>query len=309
MQSGIDPTVDYAFKRLFGSEETVALLADLLNAVVAPPEGQRVRQLQLLNPISAASFAGEKESILDVAARDEAARHFHLEMQRSVPWSFDKRAVYYWATLHGSQMLAGDFYHTLRTTYSIFFLSAKRFDNAAYHHRFRLIDEQHGVTFSKDLEIHVVELSKFNVPLEAVKTPLERWCSFLVRGAELDSEKLPATLDTPVIRQALEVLMKLSQDERERWQYLDRLKLQRDEAQRRYEAEHASEIGFEKGLEKGLEKGREEGELIGRIHAFQELLKQPLTPREELSRLSLDELRQRIEPLKRQLLPGGNGSS
>jgi hypothetical protein len=33
---GIDPKVDYAFKRLFGREQNVALLISLLNAVLQP---------------------------------------------------------------------------------------------------------------------------------------------------------------------------------------------------------------------------------------------------------------------------------
>src|SRR5947209_1872588 len=40
----------------------------------------------------------------------------------------------------------------------------------------------------------------------------------------------PATLDVPEIRRAMEVLMKFSQDEIERWAYEDRLKAIRDQS-------------------------------------------------------------------------------
>src|SRR5258708_4324657 len=110
MRPKIDPKVDYAFKKLFGSEANCPLLIDLLNAVLELPEGKRVREVTLLNPFTETSYAGGKVAILDVKARDESARHHHLEMQQSVPWSFDKRVLYYWATLHSQQMLSGDYY-------------------------------------------------------------------------------------------------------------------------------------------------------------------------------------------------------
>lgn len=52
----------------------------------------------------------------------------------------------------------------------------------------------------------------------------------------------------------------------------------------------------------GIEKGIAQGEVIGRIHLCQELLKQPLTPVEELRELSLEELALQAEQLKGQLL-------
>src|SRR5262245_7250056 len=107
--SGIDPKIDYVFKRLFGSEGSVFLLIDLLNAVLSLPPGKPVRQVEIRNPFSQKGHAQEKVSVLDVKARDELGRQFHLEMQLVVPFSFGQRALYYWAGLHGSQMLEGDF--------------------------------------------------------------------------------------------------------------------------------------------------------------------------------------------------------
>jgi hypothetical protein len=52
MVPGIDPKVDYAFKRLFGREPNQALSIHLLNAVLAPPPHERVVDLELLNPFN-----------------------------------------------------------------------------------------------------------------------------------------------------------------------------------------------------------------------------------------------------------------
>jgi len=139
---------------------------------------------------------------------------------------------------------------------------------------------------SKDLEIHVVELSKFDVPVEAIKTPLERWCYFLKHGASLDLANLPATLDVPVIRKAVEVLMKVSQEEMERHRAAERLKGERDAADR---------------LATAIFLAEQKGELIGRIRLLQELLQQPETSREELSRRPESDLVQLEASLQAQL--------
>src|SRR5262245_50002186 len=122
MPSGIDPTVDYAFKRVFGSEGHADVPIDLLNAVLNPPAGKVVREVRFLNPFTEAEHAGAKRAVFDIRARDQGGRLFNLEMQRQVPWSFSKRALYYLTTLHGQQLLEGDYYETLCPTYSICFL-------------------------------------------------------------------------------------------------------------------------------------------------------------------------------------------
>ena len=42
MVPGIDPKVDYAFKRLFGHEHNVSMLMHMLNAILQLPPGSRI---------------------------------------------------------------------------------------------------------------------------------------------------------------------------------------------------------------------------------------------------------------------------
>jgi flagellar biosynthesis/type III secretory pathway protein FliH len=51
----------------------------------------------------------------------------------------------------------------------------------------------------------------------------------------------------------------------------------------------------------GYEKGLEQGKIVGRIRNCQQILKLPLTPREELLEMPLDELRARLAPLEQRL--------
>jgi hypothetical protein len=126
-----------------------------------------------------------------------------------------------------------------------------------------------------------------------VKTALERWCYFFRHGASLDPENLPATLNVPVIRQAVEVLVRISQNELEHQRYLEQQRIERDAASLAEHARVAEQLGYDKGSEKG--------EVIGRIQLLQRLLGQPQTARAELHRLPLEDLLQQEATLDRQL--------
>jgi predicted transposase/invertase (TIGR01784 family) len=297
MASGIDPKVDYVFKRLFGDEEHALLLVDLLNSVLDLPPGRAVRGVSLLNPFVAQDYTEGKVSILDVRARDDPGRQFLLEMQQVVRPSFARRLLYYWAGGHAEQLLKGERYELLLPTYTLCFVTAPLFPDASWHHIFRVYDAEHQVVLCKDLEIHLLELSKFDLPVEQVKTGCERWGYFFKHGAELGLEDLPASLDVPVIRMAVEVLMRISQSERERQWALERQRAERDAASAAEDARMARQDGYKEGREEGLEEGLR----IGRIQMLQQLLHQPETPRAELSALSDAQLEQLEESLKRQL--------
>jgi len=190
-------------------------------------------------------------------------------------------------------LFKGERYEMLLPTYLICFLNQTLFEDPVWHHTFRVYDDDHGVILCKDLEIHLLELSKFDVPAEQGQTPLERWCYFFKHGASLDLDSFPATLDVPVIRQAVEVLMKISQSEMERHRYLERLKGERDAADAAAYVRDAHKIGFEKGFEVG--------QIVARIHLLQQLLKQPETPFKEMGRLEEDDLLELEDSLKRQI--------
>jgi flagellar biosynthesis/type III secretory pathway protein FliH len=130
-----------------------------------------------------------------------------------------------------------------------------------------------------------------------VQTPLERWCYFFKHGASLDLANLPATLNVPIIRKAVEVLVKISQDEIERHRAAERLRAQRDAADLQAWARDARQEGRQEGREEGIERG----ELMGRIRLLQQLLEQPETPRAELSHVAEADLVQMEESLQRQL--------
>ena len=95
MIPGIDPKVDIAFKKVFGSESWTDLTATLINAVLEPPPQQRLVEEELLNPYSEKMTLDDKVSILDIKARDDQGRLYNLEMQMLATAALVQRLLYY----------------------------------------------------------------------------------------------------------------------------------------------------------------------------------------------------------------------
>lgn len=53
MKPQSDPKVDYAFKHVFGREQSKPALASLLDAVLQPAAGQQISSLELLRQYAA----------------------------------------------------------------------------------------------------------------------------------------------------------------------------------------------------------------------------------------------------------------
>ena len=81
MVPGCDPKVDYAFKKVFGTEDNTPVLLNLLDAVLRPPTGQRLIHLDILNPFNEKDALDDKLSILDIKARDQQSRQYNVGMQ------------------------------------------------------------------------------------------------------------------------------------------------------------------------------------------------------------------------------------
>jgi predicted transposase/invertase (TIGR01784 family) len=123
MKPQTDPKVDYAFKHVFGREQSKPALISLLDAILQPAAGQNITNLELLNPFNDKEALDDKLSILDIKARDQSGRQFNVEMQMLAYGDFRPRALYYWSRLYQQQLEAGDDYSAFRPTIAVCFIS------------------------------------------------------------------------------------------------------------------------------------------------------------------------------------------
>jgi predicted transposase/invertase (TIGR01784 family) len=288
MLLGIDPTVDYAFKHLFGRDATRPILIDVVNEVLTPSSGHRVEEIDLLNPFNPKQSLDDKLSILDIKARDQSGRFFNIEMQMVAFPHYQKRILYYWARLHQQQLHEGEEYVQLRPTISISFLNHVLFPAVPdYHTRFRLWEPALQLLLSDHLEFHVLELPKFRKSPADLTSGLDIWLYFFRHAEKMDSEALPTVLQQPLLLRAIEELKMLSQTDEERERYEARRKFQLD-------------------WNTGMNSARREGEKMGIIHSCQQLLGRSETPTEQLTGLApealarlADELQQEVRKLLR----------
>lgn len=272
MLSRIDPKVDFAFKWLFGREQTLPLLVDFLNAVLNTPPDQEIVWLELLNPFNEKDSADDKLSIVDLKARDRSGRLFDVEMQLLAEPYFTKRILYYWARLHQQQLGSGETYNNLSPTISVCVTNFVLFPQTnEYNLHFELHNRKCDLVFSSDILVIVLELPKFRLPAEKISKQLEAWLYFLCHAEKLDIDYLPTSLEKPEIITALQELNMLSQDDIERERYEARMRVLRDEKSRQLYYQTAEEEAMRKGLERGLEQGLEQGR---RDEAFNLVLRQ-----------------------------------
>jgi len=268
----INPRVDLVFKKLFGVEENKDLLISLINSIVS--EEDQVASVELINPYNLQDFKDDKLSVLDIKAKAKTGRRYQIEMQVTDEGDYDKRALFCWAELYTEQLKQGKDYSQLNKAIGIHILNFTCLDSVEkYHNVFHLREKDSGLHYFKDIELHTIELDKFEKTrggtslseteqlermISKIKTSLDRWVAFLTRHDLLDKNRLPKPIATKELKKALEVLevMRLSEEEREA--YRTHLSWLRQEVSAIKKAEAK---GIAKGVAKGIAEEAARGEV------------------------------------------------
>lgn len=269
--SNINPRVDIAFKKIFGVEGNEDLLISLINSIVTKED--RVKEVTVLNPYNPENFKGDKMSILDIKATNEAGKRYDIEMQIRDESHYDKRALYYWSKLYTQQLTAGESYSKLNKVIGIHILNFTSIDETdQYHNRFIIKEADSNFAYFNNFELHTIELNKFKTKkiknqdlIAKVKTSLDAWALFLTKHNILNKDKLPSTLEEKEIRKAIHVLEVMNFTSEERMNYEEHEKwllMEADALQKR----------FEDGEKLGIEKGKAEGKLEGKIEIAKSML-------------------------------------
>ena len=288
MTTQLTPKIDIAFKRIFGVEENKDLLISFINSVVS--EADQVEDVTILNPYNPQHFANAKLSILDIKARGQNGQLFNIEIQIANEGDYDKRALYYWAKLYTEQLRSGEDYNQLDKAIGIHILNFYSITgDEDYHHCFRIMDQKTKKIYFEDLELHTLELNKFESDIEQLKdlvgkirSALDMWLAFLTRHDLINKQSLPPELENKALKKALDVLDGMNLTKEERYAYEDREKWLRIEANTLKKLEKETlEKGIAEGMaigeEKGLNKGMAIGEEKGKQAVMQQVAKHMLS--------------------------------
>ena len=87
----IDPRIDFAFKKIFGSEDTKDILISFLESLMGLEGDKRIQEVTLMDPFLAPRIRNMKESVLDVRCKDYRDVSYIVEMQVRKTRAFLKR--------------------------------------------------------------------------------------------------------------------------------------------------------------------------------------------------------------------------
>ncbi len=212
MLLGIKATVDFAFKKIFASHDDSLPLIGLLNAVLRLVHP--IVEVKLANPFSYKDFESQKEIILDIRARDSHGRWLNVEMQVVAYPGLLERLVYYVCKMFVDQMSTGEKYVKLRPAISICLVDKIVFsDTIQAHHRFEMIDREGGRKLENSVEVHLIELTKYNVDEASLGTAdeLSKWVFFLRNAQEYSADKLRELLPRPEFQEAIQTIESIAQ--------------------------------------------------------------------------------------------------
>ena len=235
----LPPSDDRVFKLILTHPEAKQALMNLISSVI----GRTVVDVILLPNELAPGDTEEKAERLDVNCKIDDGSQVNLEMQASrIVEDMDGqyrnikgKSVYYLTDLHSSQPAKGQQrYDRLARSYQITFCSYTIFPNTPeYANSFSLRHDTTGELLTDAISLTFVELSKLE---EVVKKPisdmtdLDKWSVFFQYAPDLKHRVLVNKVieSEEVLQVAGNLLMSISQNERERAIFRSRRKFQTD---------------------------------------------------------------------------------
>lgn len=270
----IDPTNDWAFKRIFGSRESGPVLVGFLNDLL---HGGRkvIESVKILDPYLPSQVKKLKNTAVDVRARLADGGEVLIEMQLFPVAGFLQRLLYNGAKCLSSQLGRGSDYKLIRpvtiiTIADCIVLS----DHPSWLSRYALQERRtHAEWPARGLDFIFIELPKADPARLAAGDPLHDWLEFLKNAPEW--RKIPPDVTNEGVRDALRLARHDNLSPSEALIMNKRELYRQDQINIRL---HALSEGLEQGVQKGRQEGRQEGTQAEAIRIAKTSLAQGLSP-------------------------------
>ena len=235
----LPPSDDRVFKLILTAPEAKPVLMDLIAAIIQRPVVNVVVRNNEIPP----GDTEEKAERFDVNCQTDDGSQVDLEIQASrieedvggKHQNLKGKSIYYLCDLHSSQPSKGvRRYDRLARTYQVTFCSYTVFpDRDEYLNSFSMRHDQDNELLSDAIHIVYVELSKLQEIMKKSvtdMTDLEKWAIFFRYASEPTCRETvnEVIASKEVLQMAGDLLMSISQDERERAVFRSRRMYQTD---------------------------------------------------------------------------------
>jgi predicted transposase/invertase (TIGR01784 family) len=247
----LDVKTDYAFKKVFGSNENKPLLIRFLNSVIVFTHNAKIKDLIIQDPYSIPMLKGMKDSFVDVKASLDNNTKVIIEMQVLNHKGFEKRVLYNMAKNYSIQLNKAEDYHLLNPVIALSIVDFIMFeDSPKTITNFKLLEKEEFISYSDDIELIFIELPKFKKELKELNNLQEKFIYFIKNADTLNL--IPKELED--ISQALSTINEASLTQEE-------LELQHKRREFISVQKSSIELAKEQGMEQGIEKGKLEEKL------------------------------------------------
>jgi predicted transposase/invertase (TIGR01784 family) len=275
----LDVKTDYAFKKVFGSEDSKDKLISFLNALVFENRSKKIKDLTIVDPYNIPLLDGMKNSFVDVKAILDDDSKVIIEMQVLNHAGFEKRILYNLAKNYSVQLNKAEDYHLLNPVIALNIVDFTMFkETEKVITNFKLLEKEEFIDYGDDIELIFIELPKFKQELDSLQTLSDEWIYFLKNAGSL--EYIPKNLNT-TIQHSFDVLNEANfskeeletQHKRKEFISIQRLAILKAKTDGLKQGlEEGREKGLEEGIEKGLKQGIEQGIEKGKEEATKQLI-------------------------------------
>ncbi|MBP6869616.1 Rpn family recombination-promoting nuclease/putative transposase [Candidatus Babeliales bacterium] len=206
MNKFASPTKDSTFKLIFGEDRHKNLTIDFLNNFLDRKDGNLITNISFMKQEQTPRSHEERKSILDIHCKDQTGSQFIIEMQAGRENFFVNRALYYASCLLSRQLDREDVFIDLKPVIVIGILDYTLLDShkeAVSHHL--ITDMNTGQQSTNLIELHFIELAKFNKTEDELESQTDKWMFFLKNAHKL-LEVPDACKDSKIITKAFHIM-------------------------------------------------------------------------------------------------------
>ena len=271
-----NPMNDVLFKFIFGSEERKRITIDFINSVLGRDEEHKVADIEFKNVEFIPLHENDKLTRLDVFCVSAAGERLDLEVQVVNHLNMASRSLYYWAQMYLMSLQKGQKYRDLKPSITINILRYGFLPQEEPHSVYGIYNPKTMHRLTDNMEIHFLEIPKFNGKPIASLTKMEKWLAYFANKLD-DQEREALAMSEAAIRSAMDAADIFMQSEEQRLAYINR---------------EMAIMDYNSDMEGCREEGRAAGEESSQIKTALAMLKDKLDMDSivKYSRLSKDKI-------------------